>query len=811
MVAETLYVSGPCYTSGAFIFTAVDACGNASAPFYQYYTIVDTTAPVVAAYDVEVDMPCDQVNGNVLISATDNCNEVTITFTDEYVSGGCQGRIIRDYTITDACENTTYAQQIITLIDVVDPIAEVLPENLTIECGSEIPSFTPAWSDNCDEELELSAISGISMDGCNEIISRSWTAVDNCGNSTTISQMITIVDTTAPSFEYVPADYTSECSSELSFDMASAWDICDENVTVEVAEETVEGSCAGNYSIVRTFTATDACGNFTVATQTITVVDTTAPEFTFVPNGGEFSCENGITFGTATATDLCSDATVTFEDDYSYYCANTYSVVRTWTATDACGNFTTANSYYSVYDYTAPSFDATVSNVTVECASEIPAFVELTATDNCGTASVTRSEEVLSSDDCGNQVIEVSYVAMDECGNENYTSYTITVNDNVEPTLEGCPADVAIACDGEIPAVANVTAIDNCDSDVLVTFEEFIIGDAPAEGSIADCNLLTPALPAGNPCGYSTAWAMAMFNLPSAHKYYTVQNGDLVQYPNGSVHLTAEMHNATTPANGWNVDVWFNNQKTWTEWSSQSFPTGFKADCGGEGANHQDWLYFIMQAGDGAEMTGFGGYTGSSVNLTHAPSSNYFGFQMGDGANNYNGADNGFGGWFTYNGYMQINGTPYGNNNGNISGGGDFALELDCCPDYTIVRQWIASDCSGNVSTCVQNITFDGTTAPSAPGVTIEPTKEDVANVGITPNPAVDQVNFKFTASLTANATIEVYDMTGNLIGTVYNGKVVYGTEYTTSFDVSRLPNGIYFVQYTNGLQTKTEKLIVAK
>jgi len=257
MVAETLYVSDPCYTSGAYIFTAVDACGNVSAPFYQYFTIVDTTAPVVAPYDVEVDMPCDQVNGNVLISATDNCNEVTITFTDEHVSGGCQGRIIRDYTITDACQNTSYAQQIITLIDVVDPIAEVLPENLTIECGSEVPSFTPSWSDNCDDELELSAISGISMDGCNEIISRSWTAVDNCGNSTTISQMITIVDTTAPSFEYIPADYTSECSSELSFDMASAWDICDENVTVEVAEETVEGSCAGNYTIVRTFTATD--------------------------------------------------------------------------------------------------------------------------------------------------------------------------------------------------------------------------------------------------------------------------------------------------------------------------------------------------------------------------------------------------------------------------------------------------------------------------------------------------------------------------------------------------------------------------
>ena len=40
-------------------------------------------------------------------------------------------------------------------------------------------------------------------------------------------------------------------------------------------------NAAGNYTIVRTFTATDDAGN-AYATQTITIRDTTAPEFTFV-------------------------------------------------------------------------------------------------------------------------------------------------------------------------------------------------------------------------------------------------------------------------------------------------------------------------------------------------------------------------------------------------------------------------------------------------------------------------------------------------------------------------------------------------
>ena len=37
------------------------------------------------------------------------------------------------------------------------------------------------------------------------------------------------------------------------------------------------GACAGDYTITRMFTATDDCGNATTATQTITIVDTTAP------------------------------------------------------------------------------------------------------------------------------------------------------------------------------------------------------------------------------------------------------------------------------------------------------------------------------------------------------------------------------------------------------------------------------------------------------------------------------------------------------------------------------------------------------
>ena len=113
-------------------------------------------------------------------------------------------------------------------------------------------------------------------------ITRTFTATDDCGNSSSATQTITVQDTTAPEFTSVPADYTAECSDELVMDDATASDNCGE-VSIEVSSETTAGACAGEYTITRTFTATDDCGNSTSATQTITVQDTTAPEFTSVP------------------------------------------------------------------------------------------------------------------------------------------------------------------------------------------------------------------------------------------------------------------------------------------------------------------------------------------------------------------------------------------------------------------------------------------------------------------------------------------------------------------------------------------------
>src|SRR5207253_7409476 len=106
-------------------------------------------------------------------------------------------------------------------------------------------------------------------------------------------------------------------------------------------------------------TADDIHGNVKDQTVTFTVVDTTAPAFTFVPANitnavtgpGATTCDAVVDPGTATATDNCS-VTVTRSP-----AGNTFPVgttVITWTATDGSGNSVTATQSVTVTDNTPP-------------------------------------------------------------------------------------------------------------------------------------------------------------------------------------------------------------------------------------------------------------------------------------------------------------------------------------------------------------------------------------------------------------------------------------------------------------------------
>jgi hypothetical protein len=751
-------------------------------------------------------------------TATDNCEgEVELSYTDQFVAGDCEGQVIRTYVAEDVCGNTSTFVQTINIVDTTAPTVAPYEMEITVECGDDVPAFNPVFDDNCDQQLSIEGISSISAPGCEQFINRSFTATDNCGNVVTASQVVRIVDTTAPTWNSEGFETSISCGTAINLVAPTASDVCNE-VTINASYEVVVGECDSEYTEIFSYVAVDACGN---ASDTLRYIvhtfDNQAPEFVEVPVGQTLSCLEALPSDLAVATDFCSDFEVAFvQDTIAGTCPSNYQIVRTFTAIDACGNVSESVSVtYIIADDVAPQFETELSDISIECFVEIVP-VEVEVSDNCSTFEVNSEVNELDTDVCGYGMFEVVYTATDACGNTNTASYIVTISDTQDPILNGVPSNVVLACDAEIPAPAIVTAMDNCNGIIEVDYTQTYVGDMPAEGSIADCRLLTPALPAGNPCNYTYDWAMALFGMPAAHRYYQVQEGNIVRYPNGTAHVTATMVNAANSNNGFNVDVWFGNEMDWSEWNSQSFPTSFKADCGGDDENYQEWLYFILQNGEGAELTGFGGYAGSAINLVHAPSNNYFGFQLGDGANNYNGADNGFGGWFTYSGSFMVDNIAMGQG-GIVTGAGDFAFELDCCPRYEIVRCWTAYDCAGNVASACQNISFEGSTIEDAiqPGgndeeVSFEGDKNGIS-LAVFPNPANENATFTFSSTLRGRGKLEVFDMTGAKVAELFNNNIINDTEYRVDLNVSVLARGIYTYRITNGMDTEVGRLIVTK
>jgi large repetitive protein len=105
---------------------------------------------------------------------------------------------------------------------------------------------------------------------CPQVITRTWTATDGCGNSVSATQTITVVDTKKPVVS-CPPDVTVACGASTSPEatgVATAAGDCDATPDVNYSDEAT-GDCPGQ--ILRTWTAEDACGNTASCVQTITI------------------------------------------------------------------------------------------------------------------------------------------------------------------------------------------------------------------------------------------------------------------------------------------------------------------------------------------------------------------------------------------------------------------------------------------------------------------------------------------------------------------------------------------------------------
>src|SRR5204863_8440903 len=167
-----------------------------------------------------------------------------------------------------------------------------------------------------------------------------------------------------------------------ALDTASATDACI-NPTLSTPIHRSASSELFPYTTLFRSKATDACGNTSTASRTISwIADLTPPTLTTggtVANGANLGCNptaaaiNGA-LGTASATDACINPTLSTPVDGSVSSEGcSRSQTRTFKATDACGNTSTASRTISwIADVTPPTFTTTPASVDLNCADAIP-------------------------------------------------------------------------------------------------------------------------------------------------------------------------------------------------------------------------------------------------------------------------------------------------------------------------------------------------------------------------------------------------------------------------------------------------------
>jgi Galactose binding lectin domain. len=358
-------------------WTATDVSGNYSNGT-QIITVVNPAPPVLTVpADVTLAYGSSTSSANTgNATATSILGLPIITYTDASTRGSNPNNadyynyvITRTWKATDLLGRSTTGVQIITVQDTVAPVLNVPANTSVIYSASTAPSATgtATGTDNSGGPVTISYTDASTQDPnpANPghyayVITRTWKGTDPSGNATTQAQTITVTNPAPPTIS-VPANVTVNygASTAPSATGTATGSSTIGAVTMTYADASTQGSNANNanyynYTITRTWTATDILGRTTSGVQLITVQDVTAPSIACPASATASGCNTApAATGTAVGQDI-SPVTVTYTD-ISTQTTNPllpttyiYVITRTWKATDVSGNFSTCVQVISV-------------------------------------------------------------------------------------------------------------------------------------------------------------------------------------------------------------------------------------------------------------------------------------------------------------------------------------------------------------------------------------------------------------------------------------------------------------------------------
>ncbi len=471
-------------------WSATDGCSN-TATHTQTITVQDILAPVITHGTIAscYHTAGDAINAVIAVtSALDNCASAG-NVSRTIVLSGTDCNTIITVTYKDPSNNSS-SFEYTTRIDNTPPTPPAAPAAASYACVDDVlGAETLSVEDECGGTI-IGVVSETNNGGagCQSdplTITRIWTFTDACGNSSSVSQLITVIDNVAPVVT-APANLGIACNAPndpTNTGTATATDNC--NGTVTIAHSDVVGAIDGDhYVITRTWTATDACNNSASATQLITVTDNEGPQITSCPlsitatTEGGIDCSKTVGLEPVTVTDECgtvhlvsvkvdgNDIGATALPVNHIFPVGTSHVIYTYA--DNFGNENTCQFDVTVTDETDPIITSTPA-AQVFCQNPGNTYVipALAATDNCDplhpiTITYTVTGNTTVTNGTGNDasgvfnpgVSVIHWTVTDANSNTATASTTVTVNQPIVTATAGpngsiTPADATTVVCGE--------------------------------------------------------------------------------------------------------------------------------------------------------------------------------------------------------------------------------------------------------------------------------------------------------------------------------------------------------------------------
>jgi|GEM_PF-1089515 len=457
--------------------TATDGSSN-SASATATVTVLDTVSPSVSTQNVSLSLDANGLGSisttDIDDGSTDACGIASMSLDKTNFTCADLGTNTVSLTVTDNNGNVSSGTAIVTVVDNINPSANA--QNITVYLdASGIALITPSDVDNSSTDncsISNYGLSNSTFD-CNDVGNNTviLTVTDGSGNSSTATSVVTVVDTVSPNVSTQNINAYLDANGVVAVSPSSVNSGSTDNCSIaSYALSQSSFTCGDVGPNMVTLTATDANGNMSSASATITVIDTISPTavaqnitVSLDAAGNASIVASNVSTG---SSDACGIASTSVSPS-TFSCADLGANTVTLTVTDVNGNSSTATSTVTVVDNIAPSVVTQSHTVYLDASGN--ATISTTDINNGSTDNCTISTYSLNvtSFDCSNVGQNlVTLTVTDGSGNSANGGAIVTVLDTISPSVANTPSTITAYSNagqcGTTVTWPTITGTDNC-------------------------------------------------------------------------------------------------------------------------------------------------------------------------------------------------------------------------------------------------------------------------------------------------------------------------------------------------------------